>query len=517
MAASYDPAMLDDFASLQLRLGPALEANSPGSATPHVMIALPSYSVSESLLSHYGDRIPSLEHRYLNAIPVLGRIATCEFIYVSTRAPLPEVVEYYLALLPESVRDDARHRLRIVEVPEDGTPRSVAGRLADRPDLLEAIRGEIAGRPAFIEPWNVTEAEVRLALALEVPINGTAPELRPLAFKGAGRRLFRDAGVPLPLGREDVRTTEDVVAAVRWIGRQRPLLGGVVIKHDDSGAGDGNVVLDLRPMHHADDPEAWLAAQVDALPEWYRSDLLRQGGIVEERIAGTRFSSPSAQVDIRPGGEVRVLATHEQVLGGEGGQVYLGCRFPADPAYAPALAEHAARIGAALATQGALGRFSVDFVTVVPPDQDTWDVYAIEVNLRKGGTTHPFAVLRNLVPGRYDVAAGSWIAEDGSPRAYASTDNLVHQSWLGLEPADVIDWVARAGLQFDPVTGVGTVLHMLSALAIDGRLGLTAIARTPAEADAMFEAVRTTVQRLADRRTTDREPSLAWPEMAADT
>ena len=507
------------FATLQQKLGPALAANRAGSTTPHVMIAMPSYSVSESLLSHYGNRIASLEHRYLNAIAVAGRIASCDVVYISTAAPLPEVFDYYLALLPEDRRDATRARVRFVEI-DDGTSRSVAAKLLDNPDLIAAIRAHIGDRPAFIEPWNVTEFEVNLALALDVPINGTAPELRPLAFKGAGRKLFGSVGVPVPLGREDVRTTDDVVDAVRWIGRQRPLLAGVVVKHDDSGAGDGNVVLDLRPMHHADDPDAWVAEQVDALPDWYRSDLLRQSGIVEERIAGTRFSSPSAQVDIRPDGDVTVLATHEQVLGGEGGQVYLGCIFPADPAYAPALAGHAAKVGAKLAADGALGRFGVDFVTASSDPLDAanpgWDVYAIEINLRKGGTTHPYAALRNLVPGRYDVAGGQWVAEDGSPRCYVSSDNLVHESWLGLEPIDVIDWVARAGIQFDPVTKVGTVLHMLSGLAIDGRFGVTAIAGTPAEADAMFELVKTTVQRLADRRATDREPSAAWPETSGE-
>lgn len=507
--------MNEAFARLQAKLGPALAANSPGSTTEHVMIALPSYSVSESLLSHYGERIPSLEHRYLNAIVIPARIPTCEMVYISTRAPRPEVLDYYLQLVRPDRRESTKGRIRLVEVPDDGTARSVAARLADQPDLVAAIREHIGDRPAFIEPWNVTEHEVRLALALDVPINGTDPALRPLAFKGAGRRLFRAAGVPTPLGREDVRTGEDVVDAVRWIGRQRPLLGGVVIKHDDSGAGDGNVVLDLRRMHHADDPEAWLRDQVEALPDWYRSDLLR-GGVVEERIAGERFSSPSAQVDIRPGGEVVVLATHEQVLGGEGGQVYLGCKFPADPAYAPELAEHAARIGAALAEQGAVGRFSVDFVTAMPAGQSSWEVYAIEVNLRKGGTTHPYAALRNLAPGRYDTTAGAWITTDGESRCYTSTDNLVHESWRGLEPGDVIDWVARDGLQFDPATGTGTILHMLSGLAIDGRFGVTAIARTRHEADAMYEAVRITVQRLADRRATDREPSPAWSEAAGE-
>lgn len=49
--------MADDFSTLQERLGPALEANRAGSTVDHVLIALPSNSVSESLLAHYGDPV----------------------------------------------------------------------------------------------------------------------------------------------------------------------------------------------------------------------------------------------------------------------------------------------------------------------------------------------------------------------------------------------------------------------------------------------------------------------------
>src|SRR5262245_18609830 len=119
------------FAQLQRKLGRALAANRTGSTTPHVLIALPSYSVSESLLSHYGNRIASLEHRYLTAIAVAGRISTCDLIYVSTVKPSPEVFDYYLALLPEDRRDSTRARVGFVEV-DDGTPRSVAAKVLDR-------------------------------------------------------------------------------------------------------------------------------------------------------------------------------------------------------------------------------------------------------------------------------------------------------------------------------------------------------------------------------------------------
>jgi hypothetical protein len=283
----------------------------------HVLIALPSYSVSESLMSHYGDRIPSLEHRYLGAILIPSRIPSCEVVYISTRRPEQAAIDYYPALLSPERRALTDSRIKIMEW-NDGTPRSVAAQLVDRPDLVAELRDHIGNRPALIEPWNVTEHEVALALALGVPINGTRPELRGLGFKSAGRRLFTEAGVPVPLGREDVRTVDDVVAAILAICAEHPAAPGVVIKHDDSGAGDGNVVVDLGPMAAASDPASWLRATIEALPEWYRRDLAL-GGIVEERIVGTRFTSPSAQADIRPSGEVIVLATHEQVLGGEVG------------------------------------------------------------------------------------------------------------------------------------------------------------------------------------------------------
>ena len=48
-----------------------------------------------------------------------------------------------------------------------------------------------------------------------------------------------------------------------------------------------------------------------------------------------------------------------------------------------------------------LGRFALDFV-VVQTLSGHGMPYAIELNLRKGGTTHPFLTLQFLTDGRYD-------------------------------------------------------------------------------------------------------------------
>ena len=85
---------------------------------------------------------------------------------------------------------------------------------------------------------------------------------------------------------------------------------------------------------------------------------------MEERVGGVEMRSPSVQLRVTPLGEVELLSTHDQLLGGPSGQTYLGCRFPADFGYARAITQEAAKIGERLAREGVLGRFAMDFVVV---------------------------------------------------------------------------------------------------------------------------------------------------------
>jgi hypothetical protein len=468
-----------DVEHVRARLAAALAANRPGSSTPHVVVALPSFNVSSSLLAHYGDRLAPLEHRYLLSMFMLGQIPSLELMYVTCKRPTDTVIEYYMSLLPPHIAADAGRRFTIYEV-SDRTGKPVAAKLLAHPELFEEMRARIGDRPGLVEPWNVEQDEVEVAAALGLPINGTLPCLRGLGFKSAGRRLFREAGISPAFGVEDVHDVKEVSQAIDLIRVSRPSAAGVVIKLDDSAAGDGNVII---RFEHDDQVDHVL----DTLPDWY-VDELGSGGIVEELIAGTMFSSPSVQVDLQPDGQVVVLATHEQVLGGDNGQVFLGCRFPANPEYAARLAEASQAIGAQMARRGALGRMAIDFAAA-SSDGRKWDLFPLEMNLRKGGTTHPYTLLRHLVPGRYDIGRGAWLDDEGTAYCYQSSDNLVSPAWTGMSEATAISAVATAGLQWDPRTHTGLVLHMLSGLAIDGRIGATAIAHSPGDALDMMNAL----------------------------
>ena len=477
----------------QVRLARARSANQPGSSVPHTVVVLPSYSVGSSMLEHYGPRIPALEHRQLLTMFRLPLVPKSEIIFLTAKRPTERVLEYYLSFLPADRRHDTRARVQLIEVP-DPTPRSITSKLLDRPDLMSMIGRMTRGRLAYIEPWNVTQLEMDVAHRLELPLNGTPASLWSLGFKSNGRRLLRRAGVPIPLGQEDLRCVDDVVSAAEAVRRRHPSAAGVVIKLDNSGTGDGNRVIRFAGSTTAVE----LRAAVESLEPWYLADLAT-GAIVEELVTGHEYSSPSVQVDIAPFRRVEVISTHEQLLGGRSGHVYEGCRFPANPAYGSRLAAYGAAVGERLADHGALGRVCVDFAAT-RSSGSPWRVYGLEVNLRKSGTSHPLSLLHHLVPGHYDRVTGNWSAQDGSERSYRSTDNLVDPSWRGRSAGEVISAVRSAGLEFEPRSGVGAILHMLIGLDIDGRIGLTTIGRSPGHADRLHRAAVRAIATSASQR-----------------
>jgi PGM1 C-terminal domain len=193
------------------------------------------------------------------------------------------------------------------------------------------------------------------------------------------------------------------------------------------------------------------------------------------------------------------------LLGGPSGQSYLGCRCPADFAYAPAITAAAAKIGARLAREGVIGRFALDFVVVQDTGGD-WLPYAIEVNLRKGGTTHPFLTLQFLTDGRYDPPTGLFLTPAGREKHLVATDHVESPLLRGLSLDDLFDIVARHGLHFDQSRQVGVVFHMMSCLTEHGRVGLTAVGDTPAEADTISRRAERVLQAEARAALEERLP-----------
>jgi hypothetical protein len=276
---------------------------------------------------------------------------------------------------------------------------------------------------------------------------------------------------------------------------ERPTVSQVIVKLNEGVSGAGNAVVDLAGLSASGerDERDELARRLQSMRferadtslDAYLDKLDERGGIIEERISGAELRSPSVQLRVTPTGDVELLSTHDQLLGGPSGQRYIGCRFPAHVSYARAISADAATIGRRLAREGVLGRFAIDFV-VVKDQHGTWTPYAIELNLRKGGTTHPFLTLQFLTDGRYQPTTALFLTPAGREKHLVATDHLESPMLRGLSLDDLFDIVARHGLHFDQSRQSGIVFHMISCLTEHGRVGLTAVGDTPGQADAIY-------------------------------
>src|SRR5437763_7800301 len=159
------------------------------------------------------------------------------------------------------------------------------------------------------------------------------------------------------------------------------------------------------------------------------------------------------------------------MLGGPSGQSYLGCVFPADSAYAPLITREAAKVGNRLAKEGVIGRFALDFVVV--RSNGKWDPYAIEINLRKGGTTHPFLTLQFLTDGTYDPDTAIFTAPSGQQKFFVASDHVESPHYRTLTPDALFDIVVRYNVHFAQTRQTGVVFHMIRATGERGREGRT--------------------------------------------
>ena len=91
------------------------------------------------------------------------------------------------------------------------------------------------------------------------------------------------------------------------------------------------------------------------------------GGVCEAFVEGAADAktSPSCQAFLSSNGDVRILATHEQMLNG---QIYTGCKFPANDEYAKDLTALSQKIGEELSKREVVGYIAVDFVSVRQED-----------------------------------------------------------------------------------------------------------------------------------------------------
>ena len=373
-------------------------------------------------VAHYEERMLCLL--------MLLRLPRTRVIYVSSTPISSTIIDYYLHLLPGVPSEHARRRLTLLSC-DDSQFAPLTQKILDRPRLLQRVKDAIVDPAlAHMTCFTVSELERRFALALGIPIYGCDPALLHWGSKSGSRKIFREAGIDYPAGYEDLSTMDDIAYALSQLKAARVDLAKAVVKINEGFSGEGNAVFDFSGAPQGSALLPWVKSRLPDLAfeakdmtfELYEDKLTAMGGIVEEWIPGAVKESPSVQFRVDPLRRLEIISTHDQLLGGKNGQIFLGARFPAADAYRLDIQRHGQKAAQVLARKGVLGRFGIDFVSV--KHNDAWRHVAIEINLRKGGTTHPFQMLQFLTDGHYDATTGIFLAPSGRPRCYYASDNL---------------------------------------------------------------------------------------------
>ena len=479
------------FAKLQQRLVGQFRDVFPDPRAPRTVVVVPSLSLDTEVLAKITG-VQHYEERMLCMLMLL-RMPRTRVVYVTSIPIDPNIIDYFLHLLSGVPTRHARERLTLLSC-HDASPTTVAEKILERPRLVKRIRDAIPDlASAHMTCFNATFRERTLALRLGIPMYACDPALGHLGHKSGSREVFREAGVLVPDGFEYLRDMDDVVDALAQLKRRDPELARAVVKLDEGTSGEGNATFSYGDCPVGDGLRTWILRELparlqfespDETWERYRQKFAEMGGVVEAWVSGAQKRSPSVQCRVDPVGEIDLISTHDQILGGPSGQVFLGSTFPADDAYRLEIQEAGARVAEVMRERGVLSRFAVDFVSTYKNGR--WEHYAIEVNLRKGGTTHTFMMLQFLTHGAYDTETGLFCTRTGQPRYYYATDNLTNPNYRRLTPTDLIDIAVEHDLHFHSSTQTGVMFHLIGALSQFGKLGILCVGESHEHARGLY-------------------------------
>lgn len=488
---------IDRFEQLQQKLRDRWYKQNPLEEDDHDILVIPSFSVDQEI----GKNVPGFLHYEERLLFSLMRLYNphTRIIYVTALPLSPMIRDYYLQMLSGIPFFHAQRRLLLLST-DDGSFRPLTEKILERPRLVRRIRNAMRKDKSYIVCFNSTYLEQELSVRLDIPLFACSPQLLYWGSKSGSREIFAQGEIPHPDGSLLVTTRTDLINEAAQLWERQPQLQRMVVKLNEGLSGEGNAILDLRPIQklaHADltTKKQAIASSLETMSfqgvkeNWqtFSKRIPELGAIVEAFIEGEEKRSPSVQGYISPTQEVEILSTHDQILGGPDGQVYLGCRFPADDAYRLPIQSIGLKIGEILAAKGAMERYGVDFIAV--RQGKTWQLHAIEINLRKGGTTHPFMTLKLLTNGTYDQRTGLFYSPQGIRKYYIGSDNLYKPQYKGLLPHDLMDIIAENHLHFDNSTKTGTVFHLMGALSEFGKLGLTSIGNSWEEAETIYQQI----------------------------
>ncbi|MDD3927193.1 MAG: hypothetical protein PHT33_11115 [bacterium] len=340
-----------------------------------------------------------------------------------------------------------------------------------RPEIIAAVNRS----SGYLDTYHLTTEERHFALVTGKPLYGRPEIAQRFGTKSGFASLCLQLGIPVPAGYSGLQEPDQVVRSLDALFKEGAR--ACVVKEDEGTASYGSTVIEHGEFDRMGQQER-LETVAAALHRIEQINV-RSSARVEVWVDGV-ISSPSAQLQVLPNGEIRFNSTHDQMLYGRE-QEYIGASYPcrsAEGGIMDKFLTDAQAIAVALAERGYTGHMGLDAVLT-----RDGELFWVDANLRKPGTFYPRIVTERLRGSLEKVCY------------YARNFHLGRD--CGYSFADMYE--ALGEFRYDKLKGSGAVIYNMGALAQEGRLDIVSIGGCPEDARYVYGGVCSAIEPMAVR------------------
>lgn len=465
--------------------------------------------------------LPYYEERMLFFLFLL-RYKKTRIIYVTSSGFNTKLFDYYLKLIsgdPTKIKE-MKTRLTHISVDNKRTI-SLTRKVLDNQRAITKIKKALGdSRKGMLRCYNPGDLERRLAVKIGIPIFGGAEKFDFVGTKSGSRKIFKLAGLDYIPGWIYLKNFTELSIAMAKLLKDHPYYKKLMVKLDYSSSGRGNAVFKAKEFLKENEIEISIKTDINKIARLIRKNFCKyvsfqmkgqdcqdyisefnlNGGIVELYISAENKYSPSVQMCLNPDGQPKIISTHEQILGGPDDQKYVGCIFPARTSHRKSIVKEAKKVGNWMARHNMIGNFGVDFVVVYSQlDPTKCKIYPIEINLRKGGTTHPFRIVYFLTGAKYNNKEGMLYCGK-KPIYYLARDIIESKDYKNIKAMDLIDLVLKSRINFNKNTKKGVLVFMPGTIRKYGKFGAVCIGNSRREAENYYKRLIKLVDNYAIRK-----------------
>jgi len=315
-----------------------------------------------------------------------------DIIYVCPFDLNQDIINYYTKVLEIGNIEHPETRFTII-LPDKAHKlpcyMSTSTLLLYSPKTVKKIRILAKGKPAYIVPGIVSQDDIKLSIALGMPILSGEPQKSQLYSSKSGcRRIFNLADVPIPIGAYDIYHENEFEISLTKLILSHIHIDTWVFKIDDENSGRGIAWLDigtiklvkdlrrskfdaneklietLQQQIHRELPLKAKIAMPSLFKTWanYIKEFCKTGGVIEAQpnCTSSSISSPSVSFMIEPNGNIEVIGSFDRFsvrpfING-------GCSYPQTSLLNINLSTICKAVGDALYQKDIIGYVTVDLL-----------------------------------------------------------------------------------------------------------------------------------------------------------